>query len=155
MRGCAPTIEGMSSPSPQDRALIDPRKAGARPPYPQPRQVPPGDERQMQPRPDCGEDTWRGLDRLRGRRALITGGDSGIGRAIAIAYAREGADVAFAHLASEHGDSRETVAAIERAGRRALAIPGDITERAHCDHLVERVVAAFGAIDSWSSASGP
>jgi NAD(P)-dependent dehydrogenase (short-subunit alcohol dehydrogenase family) len=101
----------------------------------------------MQPRPDHGEKSYRGSGRLQGRKALITGGDSGIGRAVALAFAREGADVAIAYLPEEEEDARETVHAVEQAKRRALAIPGDIRDPAHCQALATRVARELGGLD--------
>jgi NAD(P)-dependent dehydrogenase (short-subunit alcohol dehydrogenase family) len=101
----------------------------------------------MSPKPDHGEDSYVGHGRLKGRKALITGGDSGIGRAIAIAFAREGADVAIGYLSSEEADAREVIALIEKAGVRALALPGDIRDEAWNATMVERVVEAFGGLD--------
>jgi NAD(P)-dependent dehydrogenase (short-subunit alcohol dehydrogenase family) len=100
----------------------------------------------MQPRPDYGESSYVGHGRLEGRAALITGGDSGIGRAVAVAFSREGADVAIAYL-EEHEDAAETKRVVEAAGRRALLRAGDIADDAHCARLVEDTVAAFGRID--------
>jgi NAD(P)-dependent dehydrogenase (short-subunit alcohol dehydrogenase family) len=109
-------------------------------------QEPPGRTADMRPRPDHGEDSYRGSGRLTGKRALITGGDSGIGRAVAIAFAREGADVAIAYL-NEDDDARETAALVEKAGRQALVIPGDLTDRDHCRSVVEQTVRQLGGID--------
>jgi NAD(P)-dependent dehydrogenase (short-subunit alcohol dehydrogenase family) len=100
----------------------------------------------MAPAPDSGAATYRGFGRLRGRVALITGADSGIGRAVALAFAREEADVAVAYL-SEHEDAQETKRLIEAAGRAALTLPGDLSEEAHCRQLVDQTVARFGRID--------
>ena len=94
-----------------------------------------------------GEDTYRGSGRLEGRKALVTGGDSGIGRAVAIAFAREGADVAVSYLPEEEQDAQDVVALVEKAGRKALAIPGDIKDAAHCREMVARTVEAFGGLD--------
>jgi NAD(P)-dependent dehydrogenase (short-subunit alcohol dehydrogenase family) len=107
----------------------------------------PGHESDMTPQPDHGEESYRGSGRLQGRRALITGGDSGIGRAVAIAFAREGADVAVAHLPEEQEDGDETVRFVEEAGRKALSLPGDVTDEAYCRDIVEQTVAEFGGID--------
>src|SRR5215204_327535 len=104
----------------------------------------PGLESQMDMRPDYGEQTYRGAGRLTGRRAIVTGGDSGIGRAVALAFAREGADVLIAHLESEQQDAEETVRVIQDAGRTAVAVAGDVREESHCRALVERAVDAFG-----------
>jgi NAD(P)-dependent dehydrogenase (short-subunit alcohol dehydrogenase family) len=107
----------------------------------------PGLTGDMQQQPDHGEDTYVGTGRLEGKRALITGGDSGIGRAVAIAYAREGADVAIVYLPEEEPDAQETVRLVEAAGRRALALPGDIRDEAFCAEIVERTVAELGGLD--------
>jgi NAD(P)-dependent dehydrogenase (short-subunit alcohol dehydrogenase family) len=101
----------------------------------------------MVPRPDHGETSYRGSGRLAGRKALITGGDSGIGRAAAIAYAREGADVAFGYLPQEQDDANEVIKLIEGAGRKAIALPGDIRKEAFCKQLVADAVARLGGLD--------
>src|SRR5918994_5485068 len=95
-------------------------------------QAHPGLTEHMQDQPDHGEESYRGSDRLTGKRAVITGGDSGIGRAVAIAFAREGADVVLAYLESEEADAQDTVRLVEEAGRRAVAVSGDIRDEAHC-----------------------
>jgi NAD(P)-dependent dehydrogenase (short-subunit alcohol dehydrogenase family) len=100
----------------------------------------------MQPRPDHGEESYRGHGRLTGKAALITGADSGIGRAVAIAYAREGADILISYL-NEDDDARETALLVEGAGRRALLIPGDVGDEQHCERLVSRAVEEFGRLD--------
>jgi NAD(P)-dependent dehydrogenase (short-subunit alcohol dehydrogenase family) len=110
------------------------------------RQEWPGHEEEMRPKADHGEETYRGSGRLEGRRALITGGDSGIGRAVAIAFAREGADVAIAYL-SESEDAAETVRWVEDAGRRALALPGDLSDPDHCREVVRRTATDLGGLD--------
>lgn len=127
--------------------MQDPRYQYPRPPFPPQPQEPPGLAERMDPRPDHGEESYRGSGRLTGRRALITGGDSGIGRAVAIAYAREGADVAIAYLPQEESDADDVIALIEAEGRKALALPGDITDPAWCKALVTRTVDAFGGLD--------
>ncbi|TXQ55008.1 SDR family NAD(P)-dependent oxidoreductase, partial [Escherichia coli] len=115
----------------------DPRTAGPRPPFPgDQQQERPGLTSKMTPTPDHGEDSYVGKDLLVGKVALITGGDSGIGRAVAIAYAREGADVAISYLPVEQSDAEETAHWIEKAGRRALLLPGDLRDEAHCRDLV-------------------
>jgi NAD(P)-dependent dehydrogenase (short-subunit alcohol dehydrogenase family) len=124
----------------------DPKDAGAKPPYPAPQQDVPGTEAALTPAADHGEQSYRGSGRLEGRVALITGGDSGIGRAVALAFAREGADVAISYL-NEHEDARATVALVEEAGRRALSIAGDISDEAHCASLVRRTVDELGRLD--------
>jgi NAD(P)-dependent dehydrogenase (short-subunit alcohol dehydrogenase family) len=112
----------------------------------EPQQQPPGSTTQMNRQPDHGEDSYRGSGRLTGKRALITGGDSGIGRAVAVAFAREGADVVIAYL-SEDEDARETAALVEKAGRRAVLIPGDLTRREHCQAVVDQTVGELGGMD--------
>ncbi|WP_128255100.1 SDR family oxidoreductase [Falsirhodobacter deserti] len=116
------------------------------PPFPKQNQDQPGDARRMHPMPDCGEASYTGDGRLKGKVALITGGDSGIGRAVAIAYAREGADVAICYL-SETEEAKDTVRLIEAEGRRALAIAADIGTPTTCREVMQRVVDQFGWID--------
>jgi NAD(P)-dependent dehydrogenase (short-subunit alcohol dehydrogenase family) len=113
----------------------------------EPQQAGPGFETEMRTKPDHGEGSYVGKGLLDGRVALITGGDSGIGKAVAIAYAREGADVAISYLLEEQADADETKAWVEKAGRRCLQLPGDIRDRDHCASLVERTVAELGGID--------
>ncbi|KQT78274.1 SDR family oxidoreductase [Methylobacterium sp. Leaf466] len=126
----------------------DPRDAGPRPPFSgDQQQERPGLTSRMTPTPDHGEDSYVGKGLLQGKVALITGGDSGIGRAVAIAYAREGADVAISYLAVEQSDAEDTARWIEKAGRRALLLPGDIRDEAHCRDLVARTVTGLGGID--------
>ena len=125
---------------------IDPRTAGPQPPYPEQEQDAPGTEAAMTPRADHGEESYRGFSRLEGRVALITGGDSGIGRAVAIAFAREGADVLISYL-DEHEDAEETVRQVEASGRRAIAVPGDIGDESHCIAMVERTRTDLGGLD--------
>jgi NAD(P)-dependent dehydrogenase (short-subunit alcohol dehydrogenase family) len=109
-------------------------------------QQPPGVQSEMTPRPDCGEESYRGSGKLEGRAAVITGGDSGIGRAVAIAYAREGADVLISYL-SEEGDARDTARYVEEAGRKAILVPGDVSDPKHCRAIIARAVEEFGKID--------
>ena len=118
-----------------------------KPPFPVQTQPWPGLASRMTPRPDHGETSYRGSGRLAGKRALITGGDSGIGRAAAIAYAREGADVAINYLPAEEPDAREVIALIEAAGRKAVALPGDLRDEDFCRQLVERAAAGLGGLD--------
>ncbi|MFC3459102.1 SDR family oxidoreductase [Massilia haematophila] len=118
-----------------------------RPPFPNQSQPWPGLAGKMTPRPDHGETTYRGSGRLAGRRALVTGGDSGIGRAAVIAFAREGADVAINYLPAEEADAREVVKLIQDAGRKAVAIPGDIRDEAFCRKLVDEAVRQLGGLD--------
>jgi NAD(P)-dependent dehydrogenase (short-subunit alcohol dehydrogenase family) len=112
----------------------------------EPQQQPPGSTAEMRRQPDHGEDSYRGCGRLTGKRALITGGDSGIGRAVALAFAREGADVAICYL-SEDDDARDTAALVEKAGRRAVLIPGDLARREHCQAVVDQTIRELGGID--------
>src|SRR3954467_6137131 len=129
------------------RTSEDPRRKDVPQPFPEQHQAPPGHEKDMQPRPDYGEATYRGSGKLEDKKALITGGDSGIGRAVALAFAREGADVAIAYLPEEEDDARETRHWIEDAGRQAVLLPGDIRDEHHCMELVERTHARFGKLD--------
>ncbi|MEV7398083.1 SDR family oxidoreductase [Aeromicrobium sp. NPDC092404] len=115
--------------------------------FPSQQQDPPGLTREMDPLPDHGEDSYEGSGRLEGRKALITGGDSGIGRAVAIAYAREGADVAFTYLAEEQADADETSALLEQAGRTHAAIEADLRDRETCDRVVGETVERLGGLD--------
>lgn len=124
----------------------DPRELGPKPPLPEQEQEPVGLESEMRPRPDYGEESYRGSGKLQGKAAVITGGDSGIGRAVALAYAREGADVLISYL-DEHSDAQETVRILEKEGRRCVAVAGDIGEDAHCQEIVERAVQEFGKLD--------
>jgi hypothetical protein len=109
-------------------------------------QKPPGQTGQMRPRPDHGEESYQGSGRLAGKAAVITGGDSGIGRAVAIAFAREGADVLIAYL-GEHEDARETGKWVEQAGHKAVLVPGDLADREHCRAVIERAAQEFGRVD--------
>jgi NAD(P)-dependent dehydrogenase (short-subunit alcohol dehydrogenase family) len=116
------------------------------PPFPDQPQAMPGTTDAMTPRPDHGEESYKGSDRLRDKKALITGGDSGIGRAVAIAFAREGADVAISYLC-EHKDAEDTARLVREAGRNAVLFPGDISSAEHCRTIVARTVEEFGRID--------
>jgi len=127
--------------------MQDPRDQYPRPPFKQQPQAMPGLATEMEPRPDHGETSYQGHGRLKGRKALITGGDSGIGRATAIAYAREGAHVAISYLPSEEKDAQEVIALIEAAGVKALALPGDVQDEAWNEAMVAQVVEAFGGLD--------
>jgi NAD(P)-dependent dehydrogenase (short-subunit alcohol dehydrogenase family) len=127
--------------------LSDPRTKHPSEGLPAQEQDQPGLTADTTPAPDHGEDSYVGHDRLRGRRALITGGDSGIGRAVAIAFAREGADVAIAHLPEENADAAATVALIEAAGTRAIAYDGDVREESFATAIVEDTVAAWGGLE--------
>lgn len=114
--------------------------------FPDQHQTPPGVQAQMAPIPDCGETSYRGSGRLAGKAAVITGGDSGIGRAVAIAYAREGADVLIAYL-DEHQDAAEVAALVEDAGRKAITVPGDLSKPDQCRAVIAKAVQEFGRID--------
>lgn len=128
-------------------AKQDPRAQYPRPPFPEQPQSAPGLARDMDPMPDHGETSYKGSGKLVGRKALVTGGDSGIGRAAAIAFAREGADVAISYLPDEEPDAREVVRLIEADGRKAVALPGDITNEAWCRELVDQAVSGLGGLD--------
>jgi NAD(P)-dependent dehydrogenase (short-subunit alcohol dehydrogenase family) len=125
---------------------FDPRSAFPKPPFEQPQQSTPGETQAMHPKPDHGEHSYRGSSRLQGKAALITGADSGIGRAVALAFAREGADVLISYL-EEHEDARETAHWVEQAGRRGVLVPGDVSSEQHCNALVDRAVGEFGRLD--------
>lgn len=127
--------------------MQDPRAQYPQPPFPRQPQSVPGLAREMDPKPDHGETSYKGSGKLAGRKALITGGDSGIGRAAAIAFAREGADVAFAYLDAEQADAKEVQDLIEAEGRTAVALPGDITDEAWCRTLVAKAVEGLGGLD--------
>ncbi|WP_447775885.1 SDR family oxidoreductase [Variovorax boronicumulans] len=127
--------------------MTHPMQAGPRPPFDTPEQTPPGLESAMNPRPDFGETSYVGSGKLKDKAALITGGDSGIGRAVALAFAREGAHVLISYLPQEEDDARFTVRLVEEAGRTCVAVPGDICEEAHCVRLVDTAMARFGRLD--------
>jgi NAD(P)-dependent dehydrogenase (short-subunit alcohol dehydrogenase family) len=124
----------------------NPREAGAKPPFPQEGLEYSGLESEMTPRPDFGEHSYQGHNRLQGKAALITGADSGIGRAVGLAFAREGADVLISYL-NEDTDAEETARVVREAGRKAVLARGDISDEAHCRALVERAVAELGSLD--------
>src|SRR3954470_16573461 len=124
----------------------DPRGRGPKPPQPSEQQEPPGLESEMDPRPDYGEASYKGTGKLAGKAAVITGGDSGIGRAVALAFAREGADVLISYL-SEESDAKETARVVEAAGRRCVTVSGDISEEGHCKAIIDRAVKEFGKVD--------
>lgn len=125
----------------------DPRTQYPRPPFPEQPQTAPGIASEMDPKPDHGETSYRGSGKLTGRRALVTGGDSGIGRTAAIAFAREGADVAISYLPDEEADAQEVVKLIEADGRKAVTLPGDITDEAWCRKMVDEAVSGLGGLD--------
>ena len=129
------------------RAMEDPREKYPKPPFKSQQQPWPGLAREMDPKPDHGEKSYKGSGRLQGRKALITGGDSGMGRAAAIAYAREGADVAINYFPSEEPDAKEVIEIIQQAGRKGVSIPGDLREETFCQRLVAEAVQKLGGLD--------
>jgi NAD(P)-dependent dehydrogenase (short-subunit alcohol dehydrogenase family) len=139
------TAKGSTDMAEQD--LIDPVTRYPKPPFKKQSQPWPGLVGKMEPRPDHGETSYMGSGRLAGRKALITGGDSGMGRAAAIAYAREGADVAINYLPAEEPDAQEVIALIKKEGRTGLALPGDLKEEAFCKKLVEQAIQGLGGLD--------
>ena len=132
---------------PRTVAHKDPKKAGQKPPYNPAKQPPPGRESSMSPQVDHGENSYKGTSRLQDKVAIITGGDSGIGRAVAIAFAREGADVVLAYLKEEEDDARETANWVEKAGRKAILMPGDVQKARFCQKLVETAANKLGRVD--------
>lgn len=125
---------------------LDPRKAGAVPPFKKQPQTAPGSTARMEPQPDHGEASYTGSGLLKGRKAIVTGADSGIGRAVALAFAREGADVLVSYL-DEHDDAKATAALVEQAGQRCVLVPGDIREESHCQAIVDKARHELGGID--------
>jgi hypothetical protein len=117
-----------------------------KPPYPEQQQDVPGSFKEMKPAPDHGEESYKGSGKLSGKKAIITGGDSGIGRAVAIAFAREGADVLIAYL-NEDEDAKDTAQYIEKAGRKAILVSGDIQQEEHCQQIIEKAVSELGGLD--------
>lgn len=140
--------------SPPAVPLVDPTGKYPKPPYPEQHQPWPGLASKMHPRPDHGESSYRGSGRLQGRKALITGGDSGMGRAAAIAFAREGADVAINFLPEEQADADEVLSLIQAAGCKGVGIPGDLRQELFCQDLVSRAIKALGGIDILVSNAG-
>jgi NAD(P)-dependent dehydrogenase (short-subunit alcohol dehydrogenase family) len=134
--------------------LQDPTKQYPQPKFKRQTQTAPGSDQKMSPKADHGETSYRGSGRLPNRRALVTGGDSGIGRAAAIAFAREGADVAINYLPSEEQDAREVIALIEREGRKAIALPGDISNEKFCRKLVKEAHKKLGGLDILACIAG-
>ncbi|OBZ25693.1 NAD(P)-dependent oxidoreductase [Pseudomonas protegens] len=135
-------------------AMQDPLTQYPQPEFPDQPQTAPGIDQDMIPRPDHGEHSYHGFGRLLGRKALITGGDSGIGRAAAIAYAREGADVAINYLPEEERDARQVIELIKAAGRKAVALPGDISDERFCRDLVRRAHEQLGGLDILVNVAG-
>lgn len=134
--------------------IEDPKEKYPKPPFKSQPQPWPGLQSKMDPVPDCGETSYKGSGRLAGRKALITGGDSGMGRAAAIAYAREGADVAINYYPTEEPDAREVIELIKKEGRKAVAIPGDLRDEAFCKQLVQKALAELGGLDIIVSNAG-
>ena len=128
-------------------AMRDPRQQYPRPPFPKQPQNAPGELHRMEPMPDHGENSYRGSGRLAGRKALVTGGDSGIGRAAVIAFAREGADVAISYLPAEEEDAQQVAALVREAGRKVVLLPGDIRDAGFCRKLVQDAVDGLGGLD--------
>ncbi|MEX2592677.1 MAG: SDR family oxidoreductase [Anditalea sp.] len=125
---------------------LNPQEKYPKPPYPEQKQQVPGTEEEMRPEADHGEKSYRGSGKLEGKKAIITGGDSGIGRAVAIAFAREGADVLISYL-SEDENAKKTVKYVEEAGKKAVLVKGDISEEEHCKTIIRQAVEEFGRID--------
>ena len=130
----------------REAQTTDPRKQGPKPPFEEPKQAPPGHSADMHEKPDHGEGSYRGLGRLKDRKALITGGDSGIGRAVALAFAREGADVLISYL-NEDEDAEESARLVREAGRKAVTAGGSIENVKHCEELVNRAFDELGGLD--------
>lgn len=126
--------------------MQDPQEKYPKPDYPKQKQDVPGTEAEMDPKADHGEESYKGNNKLEGKKAIITGGDSGIGRAVAIAFAREGADVLISYL-EEDKDAKETAKYVKEAGRKAILVKGDISKEPHCKKIVEKAVKEFGQID--------
>lgn len=152
--GAVPSLHAQASPESTAQPLVDPRTKYPAPPFREQPQPWPGLASKMDPVPDHGEKTYKGSGRLLGRKALITGGDSGMGRAAAIAYAREGADVAINYLPAEEPDAKEVVDLIRQAGRKAIPIPGDLRDEAFCKQLVEQAATQLGGLDILVSNAG-
>ncbi|MGI4829428.1 MAG: SDR family oxidoreductase [Janthinobacterium lividum] len=127
--------------------LQDPRTRFPKPPFPEQKQPAPGAEDQLDPKPDSGQTSYTGSGKLEGRAALITGADSGIGRAVALCFAKEGADIFFTCLPEEQHDADETVKLVEGTGRKAVALPGDVRQKSFCEELVKQTVDTFGRLD--------
>jgi len=141
------TVQGAPAFTDNIPPLEDPTTKYPKPPFKEQLQPWPGLAGKMEPKPDHGEKSYKGSGRLKGRRALITGGDSGMGRAAAIAYAREGADVAINYLPNEEPDAKEVIALIKAEGRKAVAIPGDLRDESFCKKLVDTAVKGLGGLD--------
>jgi NAD(P)-dependent dehydrogenase (short-subunit alcohol dehydrogenase family) len=147
MAAAAASAAAQESPKPAGAPTTPKADAYPKPPFKAQKQPWPGLAGKMEPRPDHGETSYRGSGKLTGKRALITGGDSGLGRAAAIAYAREGADVAINYLPAEEPDARDVVQLIRAEGRKAVAIPGDLREEAFCRRLIDQAARELGGLD--------
>src|ERR1700761_4349856 len=146
----SPVLGGTKMKKPMEEGPVkisDPTKIHPKPPFKSQPQPWPGLQSKMDPVPDCGENSYKGSGRLMGRKALITGGDSGMGRAAAIAYAREGADVAIVYFPTEEPDAKEVIALIKAEGRKAVAIPGDLRDANFCRELVTKAIEGLGGLD--------
>jgi NAD(P)-dependent dehydrogenase (short-subunit alcohol dehydrogenase family) len=150
----APPVSAYAAAQTAPAALVEPVSKYPKPPFHKQSQPWPGLAGEMDPKPDHGENSYRGSGRLAGRKALITGGDSGMGRAAAIAYAREGADVVINYLPAEEPDAQEVIALIRQAGRTGIAIPGDLREEAFCEQLVDQAASGLGGLDILVSNAG-
>jgi NAD(P)-dependent dehydrogenase (short-subunit alcohol dehydrogenase family) len=137
----------------QNPKSVDPKSQGPKPEYEQGKTQYPGSVQEMTPKPDHGEESYKGLGRLKDKVALITGADSGIGRAVAIAFAREGADVVLSYL-NEEQDASETASWVEKSGRKAVKAPGDIQSEQHCRALVDKAFREFGKLDLLINVAG-
>jgi NAD(P)-dependent dehydrogenase (short-subunit alcohol dehydrogenase family) len=149
-----PAAQAQTSAGGTAAPFVNPTSKYPKPPYPGQTQPWPGLAGKMNPRPDHGETSYKGSGRLMGRRALITGGDSGMGRAAAIAYAREGADVVISYYPTEEPDAREVIQLIKAEGRKAVPMPGDLREESYCKELVAKAIAALGGLDIVVSNAG-
>jgi NAD(P)-dependent dehydrogenase (short-subunit alcohol dehydrogenase family) len=153
----SPAMAATHPPAPPNAGgplISDPTKLYPIPPFKSQPQSWPGLQSKMDPVPDCGESSYKGSGRLMGRKALITGGDSGMGRAAAIAYAREGADVAINYHPTEEQDALEVIALIKKEGRKGIAIPGDLRSEEFCKQLVQKAVSELGSLDIIVSNAG-
>jgi NAD(P)-dependent dehydrogenase (short-subunit alcohol dehydrogenase family) len=144
----------MSKSTVQDPQPKDPKEQGPKPGYEQSKIPHPGLTEDMNEKPDHGEESYKGFNRLQDRVALITGADSGIGKAVAIAFAREGADILLSYLPEEEQDAADTAQWVEKAGRKAVKVPGDLREESYCENLVARALADFGKLDLLVNVAG-
>jgi hypothetical protein len=135
------------NPIQDSAAPQNPKEQGPQPDHPQQKIAYPGSTADMHQKPDHGEESYEGLGRLTNKVALITGGDSGIGKAVAIAFARDGSDVVLSYLPDEEQDASDTASWIEKAGHRAVKLPGDLQEEAQCNNIVVRTFEEFGKLD--------